>query len=107
MAKGLVPEETKHNGHRRAHFHDYKAGYLYVDIGYGGSSPCLWPYCGTYAGDKRYGGLPSSAMLSVGNTDSSGGGGEDCPLLSDGGGMQGGFDARPYTFVAEGEKEPS
>lgn len=30
MAKGLVPEETKHNGHRRAHFHDYNRPGVYM-----------------------------------------------------------------------------
>ena len=33
IAKGLVPEETKHNGHRRAHFHDYnKTWWLDAEI---------------------------------------------------------------------------
>jgi len=30
MAAGLVPEETKHNGHRRAHFHDYNRPGVYM-----------------------------------------------------------------------------
>ena len=30
IAKGLVPEETKHNGHRRAHFHDYNRPGVYM-----------------------------------------------------------------------------
>ena len=30
MARGLVPEETKHNGHRRAHFHDYNRPGVYM-----------------------------------------------------------------------------
>ncbi len=30
MAKGLVPEATKHNGHRRAHFHDYNRPGVYM-----------------------------------------------------------------------------
>lgn len=30
MARGLVPEETKHNGHRRAHFHDYSRPGVYM-----------------------------------------------------------------------------
>ena len=30
MARGLVPEETKHNGHRRAHFHDYNRPGIYM-----------------------------------------------------------------------------
>ena len=30
MAAGLVPEETKHNGHRRAHFHDYSRPGVYM-----------------------------------------------------------------------------
>ena len=30
IAAGLVPEETKHNGHRRAHFHDYNRPGLYM-----------------------------------------------------------------------------
>ena len=30
MARGLVPEETKHNGHRRAHFHDYNRPGFYM-----------------------------------------------------------------------------
>jgi hypothetical protein len=30
MARGLVPEETKHNGHRRAHFHDYNRLGVYM-----------------------------------------------------------------------------
>lgn len=30
MAKGLVPKETKHNGHRRAHFHDYNRPGIYM-----------------------------------------------------------------------------
>lgn len=30
IAKGLVPEETKHNGHRRALFHDYNRPGVYM-----------------------------------------------------------------------------
>ena len=30
IAAGLVPEETKHNGHRRAHFHDYNRPGVYM-----------------------------------------------------------------------------
>jgi hypothetical protein len=30
IAKGLTPEETKHNGHRRAFFHDYSRPGLYM-----------------------------------------------------------------------------
>ncbi len=30
MAAGLAPEETKHNGHRRAHFHDYSRPGVYM-----------------------------------------------------------------------------
>ena len=30
MARGLVPEETKHNGRRRAHFHDYNRPGVYM-----------------------------------------------------------------------------
>lgn len=30
MARGLVPEETMHNGHRRAHFHDYSRPGVYM-----------------------------------------------------------------------------
>ena len=30
MAAGLVPKETKHNGHRRAHFHDYSRPGVYM-----------------------------------------------------------------------------
>ena len=30
IATGLVPEETKHNGHRRAHFHDYNRPGVYM-----------------------------------------------------------------------------
>ena len=30
MARGLVPEETEHNGHRRAHFHDYNRPGVYM-----------------------------------------------------------------------------
>lgn len=30
IAAGLVPKETKHNGHRRAHFHDYNRPGVYM-----------------------------------------------------------------------------
>jgi hypothetical protein len=30
IERGLVPEETKHNGHRRAHFHDYNRPGIYM-----------------------------------------------------------------------------
>ena len=30
IAAGLTPEETKHNGHRRAHFHDYNRHGVYM-----------------------------------------------------------------------------
>lgn len=30
MARGLTPAETKHNGHRRAHFHDYNRPGVYM-----------------------------------------------------------------------------
>ena len=30
IAAGLVPEETKHNGHRRALFHDYSRPGVYM-----------------------------------------------------------------------------
>ena len=30
IAAGLVPEETKHNGHRRAYFHDYNRPGVYM-----------------------------------------------------------------------------
>ena len=30
IAAGLTPEETKHNGHRRAHFHDYSRPGIYM-----------------------------------------------------------------------------
>lgn len=105
MARGLVPEETKHNGHRRAHFHDYnRPGVYMLTLVTEGRQRLFGSIVGhtrEQRGTEEYPHLQCSALGAKILQEEI----AKIPYYYKGGGDEGGIDARPYPPVGECQGE--
>lgn len=101
---GQFRRETIHHQHRRSYWHDYHELGLYMLTMVIEGRQRLF---GTIVGSAKRTAWKQRGSacdaIGIGTAGAGGRSAEDTSLLSDGGGMAGGFHARSYPYVGEGE----